>query len=495
MERFLTHPRTRAWLAFIGLFGVSLVAGWAIYMGEKKLLAILGLVTLHLFLRRWHFSDFYLLTLLCVALSHVHFAFVQDEFERDKWLALFAMSGVAVLTMLMKWRSRPWPSWIHLPVFALLGFVVWSVSWSIRPWLSFQKAGVFGLGILVAFGGAWAYASGVKQVRKILDAQVNLLWIVFPLSVVVWLLPIPGKYAGVGRFRSIFGNANALGVWASMSLPLLFGLMLTHPSLSRRRISALMLVTGVFVAFLTGSRGGVGGALIGIGLYSVLRWPKRNVLLGVAGSIFLFFIFAYEVDLGYVSEKVEHLVRPKTLTTLSDRTVAWEAAVYVGNYAPMRGHGFGLEDILYAEFGQSFVGTSATAVHSTYLATYMTLGRIGTGLLILVIAMSSLMGLDTWRRDKEGEEGLLALALACVILSGAAHGVVENIFFALGNPWSLPFWTMMAMSARLWTLQRRRARAERKAALRVRPQRPGTRRPADSPEAPAEPAPFELRPA
>jgi hypothetical protein len=466
LERLLTHPRTRAWLAFVGLFGVSLIAGWAIFTGEKKLLAVLGLVTLHLFLRRWHFSDFYLLTLLCAALSHVHFAVIQDEFERDKWLALFAMAGVAVLTMLLKWRSRPWPSLIHVPVLALLGFVVWSVSWSLRPWLSFQKAGVFGLGVIIAFGGAWAYASGAKQVRKILDAQINVLWMVFPLSVIVWMLPIPGKYAGAGRFRAIFGNANALGVWASMSLPLVFALMLTHPSLIRRRISGLMLVTGAFVAFLTGSRGGVGGALIGIGIYSVLRWPKRNVMLGVGSAIFLFFIFAYEVDLGYVSEKVEHLVRPKTLTTLSDRTIAWEAAIYVGNHAPWRGHGFGLEDILYAEFGQSFVGTSASAVHSTYLATYMTLGKIGTGLLILVIAAASLMGLDCWRKDKTGEHGLLALACACGVLSGAAHGVVENIFFSLGNPWSLPFWTVMALSARLWALQRRRLRAESKARVR-----------------------------
>ena len=470
--RFLTDRRTRGLLVFGALSAVSVLAGWAIYSGEKKLLAILGLLTLHLFLRRWYFSDFYLLTLATAALSHVRYGFVQDEFERDKWLALFAMAGIALLTMLLKFASRPWPSWIHLPVLGLLGFVVWSVSWSVRPWLSFQKAGVFGLGVVVAFGGAWAYASGVRQARKILDAHVDLLWMVFPLALVTWFLRLPGCISA-GRLRSVFENANALGVWSSMSLPLLFGFMLTHPTGWRRKLCAFFFATGCLTAFLSGSRGGVGGAMIGIAIYAVLRWPRRYVVLGALGGLVLAFLFAYDLDFGFITQKTEHLVRAKTLSNLSDRTIAWQAAILVGDHAPWRGHGFGLEDLLYAEFGISFVGTSAFAVHSTYLATYMTLGRIGTGLLILCIAAAALFGLDAWRRDRTGQLGLTALATSCAILAGAAHGVVENIFFALGNPWSLPFWVMLALAARLWTLQRRevaeKARIARRQAEAARP--------------------------
>lgn len=477
LDRLLTDRRFRGTLAFGGLFAVSVLAGWAIFTGEKKLLALMGLVTLHLFLRRWHFSDFYLLTILAAALSHVRYGFIQDEFERDKWIALFAMAGVALLTMLLKWASRPWPSWLHFPVLGLLGFVVWSVSWSLRPWLSFQKAGVFGLGVVIAFGGAWAYASGVKQARKILDAQVDLLWMVFPLGLVVWILRVPGCVSA-GRLRSVFENANALGVWSSMSLPLLFGLMLTHPVGWRRKLCAFMFGTGWLVAFLSGSRGGFGGALIGCAIYAVLRWPRRNVILGALGAIVLVFVLAYDLDLGYLTERSEHLVRADTITNLSDRTIAWEAALLVGQHAPWRGHGFGLEDLLYAEFGISFVGTSAFSVHSTYLATYMALGRIGTGLLVLTIVMATLFGLDAWRRDRHGQLGLTALAVSATLLSGAAHGVVENIFFALGNPWSLPYWVMLALASRLWCLQRReaaeRARVERRRAQDA-PRRPRLR--------------------
>jgi hypothetical protein len=104
----------------------------------------------------------------------------------------------------------------------------------------------------------------------------------------------------------------------------------------------------------------------------------------------------------------------------------------------------------------------------------MTLGKIGAGLLIFIIALATLFGLDAWRRDRQGQLGLTALAVACTILAGAAHGVVENIFFALGNPWSLPYWVMLALASRLWTLQRReaaeRARLARRRAEASRPQ-------------------------
>ena len=48
-------------------------------------------------------------------------------------------------------------------------------------------------------------------------------------------------------------------------------------------------------------------------------------------------------------------------------------------------------------------------------------------LLVLVIAASALMGLDCWRRDREGDEGLLALACACVVLREGASLTLTDV--------------------------------------------------------------------
>jgi len=451
----LGSGRRRSLFAFALLVLTSAAAGYAIYAREGKLLALIALFTVVVLLRRWSFSDFYFMTLAATALSHVHIGAIQDEFDVDKWIALFALAGLSVAVLAVRVGALPWPRTSHLLAGSFVLLAAYSVTWSSDPWLTFQKAGVLGAGVFVAFVGAWCYGITPTHVRQLVHAQVDLTWLVFPLGLVLLPLQMPGLYLA-GRYRSIFENPNNLGIWASQTLPLAFGLMLDDPSRTRRRAAAVLFGSALLVAFFSGSRGGVGGAAIGIGVYALLRWTGKTSFLALVAAVVIAFVIAYGLQGVFLTDSVERLVRPDTLSDLSDRRVAWDAALLIGAEKPWWGHGFGLGNALYGEYGFDFaIGHFGFSVHSVYLETYMNLGRIGTGLLILIVAFGAWTGFRAWRLDPRGRTGLLALALTGSILATAAHGVVEVIFVGMGNPWSLPFWVDLALVAQLHRLLKR----------------------------------------
>ena len=458
-------PRARSLVAFATLTIVAVAAGWGIYAGHRKVLGILALVTFIVLLRRYRFEDFFFIAVAAAVLGHVRIPVIQDEFAVDKWLALFALAIVSVLVVLLHLRRPAWPRLIHLPVVLLVGLSIYSISWSTHPWMSLAKGGVWCLGAFIAFAGAWTYARDLDRVQRIVDAHVTCLWLVFPVCLLAVVVSFPGTWQA-GRLRAVFENANNLGEWSSQSLPLLLALALTERRRWWRRAAVALFSSGLLVAFLSGSRGGVLGAAIGMAVFSLLRYRKLTIAAAALGGTVILFLMLYDVRLESLAAGTEHLVRAETLDDLSTRKTAWELGLVVAEQRPWLGHGFGLGDILYYDYGldvtKAYVPPS---VHNTYLDVTMNLGLVGLGLVLAIQALAAWSGLSAWRRDPDGPTGTLALALLCSVIGTSAHAVVETTLLSMGNPGGLPYWVFLALLVRLGLLAREQSLATEATAM------------------------------
>lgn len=459
-DTLLGTARMRAVAAAAAVLVLTIVAGYGIYTGERKLVGFVAFFTVVVLLRRGTFPDLYLMTITAILLSHVQFAVIQDEFERDKWIALAGFSAISLLVGAFSVLQPQWPRLPHLVALTLLVLAWYSVTWSLDPWLTFRKAGAFGLGLICAFVGAWSFATSVERVRAFANAHADWAWLVFPPSFVVLLVGGAGGFISSGRLRGIFTNPNGVGVWGSTLLPLLFALSLTHPVAWRRKASLVLLLVGIPCTWASGSRGGVLGALLGIGIYCTARWTRHVLRIAAVAGVVGAFLLLYEVDLGPLQDNVNRVLRPESLATLSDRKFSWDMALLISQNRPWLGHGWGLQDMIFPFFGiEQFAGHFAPSLHNSYLDAKVGLGWTGLALLVALIALGTFSGLRTWWRDRDGDTGLLALALCASMVSVAAHSVVENIIVSMGNPWSLPFWVSLALCVKLDVLQRAERRA------------------------------------
>jgi O-antigen ligase len=345
-------------------------------------------------------------------------------------------------------------------------FAIMSSAWSPDGPLSFYKACSVGLAYMVAFLGAWSYGTNVKRVRSLADVHVDMLWLVFPLALFWYFAGMPNAVLA-GRLESIFENPNAIGVWCSMGLPLAAAFGLTHPVRWRRRACWFLLVTGLVAGLLSGSRGGVMGAFLGFGLYAGMRWRRWTLVLTAAAAVAGVFLVLFGVDVLSHSSTLQTLVRPESLEGLSDRRYWWTIGMLIAKQKPYLGHGFGIGESLFVSYGlDTSQGVFPYTIHNSYLETWMELGLLGVGLLVGCQLWTVYLGLRTYRRDPDGELGLLALALTCSAVAVSAHAFVEGILLGTGNPWMVPYWVTLALVARLHRIQRDEATARQRALAR-----------------------------
>lgn len=475
-EEILANPRLRRLGMALLLVVTSMIAGYGVYEGKMKILAILALFTGGFLLRQASVRNAYWLAVTALQLSHVRMPMIRDEFELDRWLGLAFLAALSVMLFAFNLDKPAWPGLTHLLAGGLLVVLASSSSWSPEPEYSIARAGSVGLVLFTAFVGLWSHARSVERVRSIADVHLDMLWIVFPLGVLVWLVSLPGSMAG-GRLQSIFENPNTLGMWASVGLPLAFGMALTHPVRRRRQAAWLMLATGGLCVLLSGSRGGVLGAALGIGIYAGLRFSRLVIAWTALAATGLSFLLLYGVEIVGRSETLMTLVRPESLADMSSRKVWWSLGSIIAQQKPYFGHGFGMGESLFAVYGVDMAyGGFDSTVHNTYLAAWMEVGYVGAGLLIACTAWACWLGYRTWRRDPNGEGGLLALALLGSTVALAAHSVVEEKLLSAGNPWMMPFWVSLALMARLHQLQsQERAEAAEVARRRAIPRAPWAR--------------------
>jgi O-antigen ligase len=329
-------------------------------------------------------------------------------------------------------------------------FAVLTMFVSFDPELTLGRAASLALMYLAIFWGAWRIAD-----RSGPRFALALCLAVCAAVVVAGFAAVPTGNVWFGsRFCGIFFNPNALGLFLAILFPAVLERVLATRRWHYIGLFGLMLVSLV----LSGSRGGVLSALLGLGYVSWRFRPSRlvPVLLVLAAAAWLF------VPWAEWSEEQDRLLRPDTVETGSGRVEAWAAAVELIEDRPVFGYGFGTEELLFHafQFEGGFRQHQGSYVHNSYLGLATQVGWVGmltffVPLLILLLRSLWRSRLDPDLKWHNGIEGaLIAGLVACTF---------ESWVYSMGSAHAFPFWLCVMLLVR--ENEVRRAAGERQGEL------------------------------
>jgi O-antigen ligase len=250
-----------------------------------------------------------------------------------------AVVGAAVLTTLVEGRFRK-PD-------AVLGFAiafsVWgalSLLWTISP----ASTVVLASTLAQSVAGVWVIREFVRT-----REQVQPLLVAICLGLFVSLVDLLNNFrlnVSVNRFEGRFSgngfNADLLGVYLALGLPIAWHLLMNRRG-SVRVIAAIYFVAAPVGLLLTGTRGSLLAAVVGCAIVPVtLRgFSLRSYALGVVLLVAVALSAALVVPgtnwnriLGITSELTEG-------GSMAGRKMIWQAAVQVFPERPLLGAGLG----------------------------------------------------------------------------------------------------------------------------------------------------------
>ena len=209
------------------------------------------------------------------------------------WWAIIIGLGLALLPFRRPTRE----AYITGGLLSGLGLLAaLSIVWSLTPEQSFVEfnriALYLGIFILAVLAGTrdnlTRWADGVA-IGVVAIGLLALAARIFP-----GVIPMPdlsGISGGQTRLAFPFGYWNALGAMLAIGLPLLLRLAVAARSLVARGLAVGVIPVLGAALFLTGSRGGMGAALVGVAVVLVLTRPRAGAIWAVvcagAGSAVL----------------------------------------------------------------------------------------------------------------------------------------------------------------------------------------------------------------
>lgn len=303
----LTHDQATAWL---------LLSWWMVAVGAPALVAFdnTGLTRDNGLFNAQSLSRIaILLAAGCLALAN-YFIFAAERQRRS-----------------VEWGAA-WPFWLLMSVAGILSFTardrmdVLLAEYRVVEWL--------------VFGAMTSLLMSRLPREEAVAQQTFLRWMApamfFPMIMNWVLLPlVPGLVFQSNRLGGAFTHPNLLGVIAAMFF--FYSLALG----GRWRLFGITI--SVLSVALSFSRGSLFGLIIGLGVWCLIRAKDsgKRVLVFIAFGLLL--IFAWSSQRLYVDAVAGFLARGhkvENLTTLSERTVVWEAARILIHDRPWTGHGF-----------------------------------------------------------------------------------------------------------------------------------------------------------
>lgn len=400
--------------------------------------------------------------LLCVAvLAWADSSMVGADLLRKVQVRL-ALLALLVLQGAIRLRGRGFGV---LPSFPLIGMVLLaavSVLWSETPLATAAFAVSFLLVVVVAHAFVSRYAGSSALARDTLQRLVVVVLLLVALGFVPMLRA--DALLVSGRLRGFFANANGLGLACALLAP--FGALAFVRARGPRRVAAGGLL-GLFLllAFLSGSRTGFGGVVIGTATTWFLLHPSRFLLGTVAAGVLVSLAAVAGGDVDLEAGPVSNLARTDTLSRVSGRLERWEAGLDRVREAPWFGHGFrssfgyAAAVPMNAEQGATVVA-SGVNYHSQHVETLVDLGLVGEALFlaVLFVALRNARRVAAHRRDPEAAG--VGAALCGAFAAAAVDSFFHNWFFAV-SPYAFLFWSFVGLAAGL--------EARRRLAVAARP--------------------------
>ncbi len=384
------------------------------------------------------------------------------EFARKPWVR-FAVLLLVAFHGAVRLRGRGRGARPPTAAYLLFAFCVVSLLWA-DPFDYPAGSTVF-LGLLwtVLFALVARLAPTSGAAASTVNRIASVLLVLFAIGLVPFGRAEGIVVEGTGRLRGFFNNPNGLGITCAIIAPFV-AIAATRARGSRRAWRWTLVGVLAVLAFLSGSRTGVGGVMAGVSVALFVRHPSKY-LMGVAaiGTLAAAATLA-RGDIDLEEGATGNLIRGQTISRLSGRLDRWRAGVEMWRESPVLGKGFmtsrKIQFVEMRDDGSTASASPDTAgqginFHSQWVETLVDLGVVGTALLLA-------LGLSLRKVARR-------LAHTTVDPGGAAFGAAylgtltavtldsffHNWVLTPGSPFALLFWSLTAIALRLDQLPRR----------------------------------------
>lgn len=354
-----------------------------------------------------------------------------------KFLNLALLTVIVVVWFGVRWR-RGW-RWNPTPLDAV--FILWVIAFAVSLAANFDNARQISIGLwFVGFYIAVWYAladsltNGAISREVVVDALLisGLVVLIFGfLQLQLWLSAALAQLAAGGglpplpRPVSTLGNPNTLGNWLVVVIPFIVARFAAAPRRAGKIFLGLYGLLSLLLLFLTFSRGGWLGVLVGLVIWGALWLASHNLLslsrlqegwrAQSARTHGLFIgagIVTLLVGLGVGIIFLRSFTQAGRTATL--RTDIYQAAVNLFTEKPITGYGLFTFGRGLARFQSSPPDQLHSHAHNAPLHIAAELGLIGllalaVTLLVMVLAMRR-----NWQTADQRQEPLLAAAVAAV---------------------------------------------------------------------------------
>lgn len=360
------------------------------------------------------------------------------------------------------------PNPLILPVTVWLALAGLSTVLGLHPGTSILGASfrVEGLLSLVAYGLLiWAVPHHINTRGRLLTMVGALLGATaivgvhgiaqhFGLDFVSW-------QGGIGRSFATFGNPIYLGAFLGFGIPLSFALAMSAAD-RRRRLAygCVFVLTGAALAFTYGRAAWVAALVSLVALCAMnagavgARVKRVAALVAVAAVVVGAMYVVYSPALYSVSERATSAFDPGDPSVRS-RLVLWSASLGAVRDRPVLGWGpdtFGLVFPRYKPRSWAVVGEQAIAswfAHNDVIQTASTVGVLGLGAYLWVLAAFFAWSAAALKRLKEEARKADGLVLSALVL--AAAGYVLQIQASASLPQTSPFlWLLVGGAVGVW---------------------------------------------
>jgi len=240
---------------------------------------------------------------------------------------------------------------------------------------------------------------------------------VFEAVVLLDAMTAPGQLVGLGRLSPLGMNPNGVGTAGALALPVCLYLYTTPISKLMRIVALATGIMGVMMVLLSGSRGALVAAVIGVFvvLFPMVRRPGYLAVLSLTLIVLVGGLFTFISE----SEAVQRLGGSWDL--MKARASVWSDAWAFIKQGGLFGHGW-----VSQSFGAN-ARTSTRNLHSMYLQVLGSSGVPGMLLMVTAYVMIATSMIKAWRITAHNPTYRLAVFLgAAYTLQIMAIGVAES---------------------------------------------------------------------
>jgi O-Antigen ligase len=233
------------------------------------------------------------------------------------------------------------------------------------------------------------------------------------------------------RFRGIFGSPNQLGTLMVLTVGPALALWPSQRGWRRLGLAAVI-ASSICFAALADSRTAFVAVAVGVASYVIWKYRVRGALICAAAALILSFVVLHQLR----SSPEDSHNGARSISTLSDRTIAWKFTIDQIEKRPLTGYGYEVEGAIFRSssfplwWGPWGLGTRI-AVHNGYLARASGVG-IPALLFWLFIALRPWIALFRRNEDPWNLKPIALLVLVPILVHNMAESSAGDFIFALG---------------------------------------------------------------